>query len=317
MCQSVNKRKSLSELERTQKDNDLREKLLSFAINMPDEDNLKSLQVLLKDGANPVITSEKGTRMLQGFLQTLSDDVRVATCLLQYTARGQLKGDIDGGLFERLIEAIQKKKRDDLDKLVKLLIDAMWSEQLTIKTDTKGWTAVMWAARKGKPNIARALIGSAEYAPEEVNYVGSALHMAAKQGSTDTIEILLAHPNVNVDTRSKVCNIMRRFIFRSNVRIAMQGKRFHINPFTCARVSQKVNNLTPLHFACVEDHLDVVEQLLNRGADPCSKDWENHMPVDKVITRAENADAIKKALEDAAKRKYETTCDQLPTEPVR
>ena len=57
--------------------------------------------------------------------------------------------------------------------------------------------------------------------------------------------------------------------------------------------------MTPPQYATGWGHKEVVKELLDRGADPCTEDVLGHTPVSK----AQTAD-IKEMLNDAKKRDY-------------
>ncbi len=110
-------------------------------------------------------------------------------------------------------------------------------------TGSNGWNALMVASAKGFPDTVKRLLDSGADINAADVYLWTPLHRAAYENRILTVEALLRHEGVEVDF-------------------------------------QDDHGATPLHLAAVRGHQEVVQKLLEAGADPLLQDSHGRVAED-------------------------------------
>ena len=110
-------------------------------------------------------------------------------------------------------------------------------------TGSNGWNALMVASAKGFSDTVRKLLDSGADINAADVYLWTPLHRAAYENRMLTVEVLLGHEGIKVDF-------------------------------------QDDHGATPLHLAAVRGHQEVVEKLLEAGADPLLQDSNGRVAAD-------------------------------------
>jgi len=167
------------------------------------------------------------------------------------------------------------------------------------------------AVRKGDIDKVRSLVCGGVDASVRHWLGWTALHLAAVRGDHSMVTLLLQE-GASLDAQDEFMNVYTTA--REKGRHSLEVQVAREDEF-CDRLSPRANfrGCTPLHYACLADSLEVVEILLEAGADPlCANDY-GHTPLDYakssrvkalVAEAGESYQERKKRKEQQERRKF-------------
>ncbi|SPO05269.1 uncharacterized protein DNG_07956 [Cephalotrichum gorgonifer] len=148
------------------------------------------------------------------------------------------------------------------EEVVKLLLE---NGSDTQETDKKGWAPLHWAAYNGHAGIMGSLLGQDKTNIDAVNQYGdTAMHLVANDGVGDAVRLLISH-----------------------------GSKAHVTTDSC--------KWYPLHCAAQNGHEDIVQLLLDNGADNYTKDNIGQTPL-ALATKGGHTGTMKKLLEHRSEK---------------
>lgn len=138
------------------------------------------------------------------------------------------------------------------------------------------------AAQFGHRALAKALLAAGAKPNAKANtpdHPGvTALHLAAEAGNAEVLEILLAHPRLEVDRRDgRAMSALGYALIQNHWPIVRALIEAGANPSQKVRAS---DGDTALHFAARKGDADAIRFLLGKGADPAAGSFSGMLPID-------------------------------------
>jgi len=185
----------------------------------------------------------------------------------------------------------------DLAQVKELLKE---NPDLVLSKDTPGWTALHYAAYYGRKDVAELLLNKNADVNTKDNQGLTPLHLAAKEGHKDTAEVLLtnkADVNAKDNNGHTALHFAAIYGYKDVIDLLLASKAALDNIHDAAAVgaleavklllgqnpdlvmSKDSEGKTPLHYAVLNGHKDVVELLLNYKADINVKDKDGYTPL--------------------------------------
>jgi ankyrin repeat protein len=224
------------------------------AVDMSDE---KKVNVLLSFGARFDLQDKSGLRPIDIASNQLyrSESVDIIRLLLDRGADTHIS-PFAGIQSSPLHSAV----RYDQKKIVQLLLErhAMVDER---ERSPQGATAFLLAVENGHYEVGLMLLEEGADLLKKDKFLRSALHLAARRGSKEFLEMLMGHPDL----------------------------KDHID-------TPDVDGMTPLHYACRSGGTETVEMLLRAGANPWIYDVNGMTPAHYAV--AEDNDKLLSVLEE-------------------
>ena len=208
----------------------------------------KSVQALINADANVDIINKNGNTAL--ILAVVLKHLEIVQKLLDAGAKLDLQN-----LQERSTALMIAANRGLID-IIQQIINAGKASGVNLLeiTDNNGETALMYAIRNRQPEAVKLLLdhgANACYQNSEANKKNTPLIVAVEQGSKEIVEIL-------IDRNSDCINAVNS------------------------------NNDTALMFAAILGHLEIVQKLLDAGADPNCKNLQECTALEAVKVKRRN-----------------------------
>ena len=213
------------------------------------------VQSLLDQGANMAAQDKDGRTPLHFASQ--SGHVDIVQSLLDHSA-DMTAQDNDG--WTPLLLAL----RGGHVKIGQSLLDR-GADPTAQKKD--GWTPLHWASQNGRVEMVQFLV---EHGADPAAHVNgwTPLHSASQGGHVETVQFLVEH-GADPTALTKGDRIPLNFA-PANGQVSIARAQVHVERGTdLATDANPVNNrIAPLHLASYYGHVEVVQSLLDHGADP-------------------------------------------------
>ena len=224
----------------------------------------ESVKLLLKKGADPNISDDKGNTSLHATVSGRCTD----NALKDLISHGAYLDAQNKSGRTALWLACSYKKQNS----IKILLTAGSNPNIA---DNDGYTS-LHAATGCKKKIIKAIIDHGTHVNARSKNNMTALMMACEKRNEDAINVLLAAgSNPNIAWNGLTC--LHTAVFRDCSKEALQAIISHRVDMN--RTNEK--NVTALMVACRRGNLDAVNEFLNAGADPTIEDglgatWIHH-----------------------------------------
>jgi len=156
-------------------------------------------------------------------------------------------------------------------------------------------TIAFQAAREGDVETLAAYFAARQPVNEPNARGDTLLTVAAYNGQEKAVELILAQPQVEVDTRNKMgLTALTAAAFKGHIGIAKKlvAARADVN-------AANASGQTALMFAALAGKTEMVEYLLNAGADPRATDTSGNTAM--TLARTQEAEGVVKVLERVGK----------------